>query len=194
MCAVTCKGGKYIGSPRKLQQQTLKKMKKEGKYSVTDASTLENNIIFGWYFNCCCGASGTNYHDKHKSIQCDICKIWMHCWCIDLPTKTSDLLLLFSGRRIWVCPDCKKGKFKYRSIHWQEPKPVTANTENEKEIKIKKNVKFATKCIPPPRIPSVYNFTKLPLDAVLKEPRKYSEGETLPTPTSMERRSMSKVC
>merc|ERR1711879_168053 len=37
------------------------------------------------------------------------------------PVKSSDLMNFFYRKRIWVCPSCKKGDYKYKGEHWKIP-------------------------------------------------------------------------
>ena len=114
---------KWTGSPQKLQKMEKKELVKRVKkgLGVGEANREEDNILLGWQFQCRCGASGENYDDGRKSLQCDICKLWMHCRCNKVPEKHDDLLLFFYRKRVWVCMSCKKGEYRYLGEFWKEP-------------------------------------------------------------------------
>merc|ERR1712137_253008 len=118
-----------------------------GRHASVHPSALQNSILLGWYFDCICGASGENYSDHKRSIQCDVCKRWMHCKCNAVPTKEKDLLHYFT-KFIWICPHCKAGDYKYKGEYWKQnnstPKinrivkfhPDIPNADHHKEITI----------------------------------------------------------
>merc|ERR1712137_395498 len=119
---------KWTGSPKKLQKKEIKeiqKIQKKGEF-IPPEVTDESSILHGWHFKCTCGASGDNYDDGKRSLQCNICKLWMHNKCNEVPEKYNDLLTFFYRRRVWVCASCKKGKYQYLGEHWKIP--------NESEI------------------------------------------------------------
>ena len=93
-------GRKWSGSPKKLQHKMKKSAKKAKMFAVDDAEQLQDNILFGWKFDCRCGASGLNYDDGKRSLQCDVCKIWMHNRCNKVPVKSDDLLVYFYRKRV----------------------------------------------------------------------------------------------
>lgn len=119
-------GRKWTGSPKKLHKKVTKEFSKQKSSGFHNLS--EDDILLGWQFDCCCGASGKNFDDGKRSLQCDICKLWMHNRCNNIPEKSSDLMLHFYRKRVWVCDKCRTGDFKHRASIWK----VTDNEEKEK--------------------------------------------------------------
>uniref|UniRef100_A0A7S4IPX0 PHD-type domain-containing protein n=1 Tax=Vannella robusta TaxID=1487602 RepID=A0A7S4IPX0_9EUKA len=198
------KGRKWTGSPRVLRKQAAKEAKKNGSFAIPDPSDLENSILFGWYFECKCGASGSNYCDEKRSLQCDVCKVWMHCSCNGVPTRPAELMQYFR-RYIWICPNCKEGNYKYRSIHWKEgsqsdhtprlkkikfqdePEDIETNESNDNTLKkeseeLKSSLKERKSL---KKVMSVPDLSKMPSASIIRAPKKYEDGITLPNPDSM---------
>ncbi|KAI5819713.1 hypothetical protein BZA77DRAFT_141942 [Pyronema omphalodes] len=55
-----------------------------------------------WYFDCVCGANGTNYEDGTEIIACDDCDVWQHLSCQKLPPGGESAE--------FICDLCKKYK------------------------------------------------------------------------------------
>merc|ERR1711862_877356 len=86
------------GSPSKLQKQTLKIVEKEKRLQYNDPHFLESNIVYGWFVDCCCGLKGVNVDDGHRMVECDVCKVWMHCICNNIPTQTKQELFKYFSK------------------------------------------------------------------------------------------------
>merc|ERR1712137_1072089 len=85
------------------------KVKKDKHFELSDPNALKGSILFGWNFDCSCGASGKCYDDGKRSLQCDVCKNWMHSKCNGVPRHYDDLMDFFNRRLVWVCGGCRKG-------------------------------------------------------------------------------------
>ena len=171
----TWHGQKWTGSPKKLYKQNVKKAVKAKRFSVTDPELLQDHIMFGWYFHCSCGASGKNYDDGKRSLQCDVCKVWMHNKCNNVPSTTDELFFFFD-KTIWVCNDCKEGNFQYKGKTWC----------TESKMKKQSSITFAPH--PFPKHNSVYDTTILPGAPILKPSHRGAEELKKPIPSPMRKR------
>lgn len=180
------KDSKWTGSPRNLHKEVVSKDKKVGDLEEQlDPTFYGGHIYHGWYFDCCCGAHGANYDDVKRSIQCDICKIWMHCKCNKVPTKEAELQKHFENRNVWVCPNCREGKYKYRGILWNQPEETK---EPGTKITFSDNISTSDST----EIKQTSDLSKSPAKSILKPERAFSNGMELPIPSNITERSKMK--
>lgn len=176
----TWRGRKWTGSPSKLQKQTLKIVEKEKRLQYNDPHFLESNIVYGWFVDCCCGLKGVNVDDGHRMVECDVCKVWMHCICNNIPTQTKqELFKYFSKKRVWVCNKCKEGKFAYRALHWYTLEKANENKHEVTFDKKKKKIDGKKELELPKHNPDVQAKK-----SILKMESHFQRGKALPNPPS----------
>ena len=124
---------KWTGSPKNLQRKARKQIMKHKQLVCSDVENLSDHIFFGWHFSCNCGVSGHNYVDRHRSLQCDVCKVWMHNLCNNVPVRFHDVTVFFSKKKVWVCQNCQRGNFRYGAEHWRSPEVQRKQTVSFKE-------------------------------------------------------------
>ena len=138
---VTRNNVKWTGSPSQLHDYFEQHFIKARQLQANNVEELQDSIFFGWFFDCYCGASGVNYDDKKKSIQCNVCQLWMHCACAGVPEEDQEIRSFFRGHKnVWVCPSCVKGTFRHKADVWNVPKDSDKKRNfvsfNEKEIEL----------------------------------------------------------
>ena len=134
---------KWCGSPKKLQKKLLSDVKHSKQIQIKDFNDFENNLINGWFVDCRCGVKGVNKDDGERMIQCDICKLYMHNKCNDLPTVLEEFRMYFISKRVWVCPRCAVGDYNYHATHWKVIETIDVSGSPPKDQK-SKSVSFSS--------------------------------------------------
>ena len=59
-----------------------------------------------------CGTCSKPVGNKHKAIQCDICNLWIHIKCNNIPTSTYEKLIT-DDQLTWCCTKCTKSTIPF---------------------------------------------------------------------------------